>query len=105
MDLPDKDAQCHRTGFEKGCRSLVADGACRRWRKVNGTPAGETAPRDIYDCIDNHAHTLMLHLLASSDGNQAATESFRNAMVDIGTARSRALQDAQPRLIEVKNAN
>lgn len=85
--LPNKEIKCHHTGFTKSCRALVADGHCDMWRKLCGVPAGETAPRDIYDCIEKHAHTLRLNLIASSEQAGAATESFRNEVVGRAQAR------------------
>lgn len=79
MDLPDKDRCCHHTGFEKSCLKLVTTRKCQRWSKVWGVPAGETAPRDIYDCIDDHAHTLRLTSIVSTEYTGKALDKVHNA--------------------------
>jgi hypothetical protein len=88
MDFPDKDRCCHRTGFEKSCLELVATRKCQRWRKVYGQPAGEVAPRDIYDCIDDHAHTLRINAIASTDYAGAATDKMHNGIAQRYAERS-----------------
>lgn len=75
--LPPKERMCHHTGFEKNCRQLVVDDACKRWCKVSGVPASGK-DEDLWNCIDDHAHTLRLNILAAVNGGAAATESFRN---------------------------
>lgn len=79
IDLPDKDRCCHHTGFEKSCRQLVVDGKCQRWRKVWGTPAGEKTPRDIYDCLDDHAHTLRIGAIVAAEYTGKAVDKVHNA--------------------------
>ncbi len=76
--LPDKDIKCHRTGFEKSCRALVADGACNRWKLLQGTDPTTGAPINLHDCIDNHAHTLLIAAVRALESNSAAVESMRN---------------------------
>jgi hypothetical protein len=76
MDLPDKDIKCHLTGFEKSCRQLVCDGACKRWKLLEGREGDKTLA--VWDCIDNHAHTLQKITVFSIQSNSAAVESMRN---------------------------
>lgn len=76
--LPDKDLKCHRTGFEKSCRQLVSDGACNRWKQLQGTNPVTGAPMDLWDCIDNHAHTLRVCAVRSIESSAASVESMRN---------------------------
>lgn len=99
--LPAKDVMCHRTDFEKSCRQLVCDGACKRWKMVLGESRTTGAPTEQWDCIDNHAHTLLLNIIAAAQGGQAATESFRNEV--IGRAPRKA-NDTPPAQIEYKDA-
>jgi len=99
MDLPDKDLKCHLTGFEKSCRQLVCDGACKRWKFLEFRDGDKLIPS--WDCIDNHAHTLQKLTVFSIQSNSAAVESMRNeaakahgeqiTMASIATQRS---QDA-----------
>jgi hypothetical protein len=79
MNLPDKDLKCHLTGFEKSCRTLVCDGACRRWKLLEGREGDK--PLAVWDCIDNHAHTLQKIMVFSIQSNSAAVESMRNEAV------------------------
>lgn len=93
--LPSKQRMCHRTGFDKSCRQLVADDACGRWRKISGVPASGKE-EDLWDCIDDHAHTLSLNILAAIQGEAAASEQFRNVVAE---ARNARLLQAQLRAI------
>lgn len=77
MDLPDKDLKCHRSGFEKSCRQLVCDGACKRWKLLEGINDDATKFAQ-WDCIDNHAFTLQKITVFSIQSNSAAVESMRN---------------------------
>lgn len=79
MDLPDKDLKCHLTGFEKSCRQLVFEGACKRWKLLEGREGDK--PIAVWDCIDNHAHTLQKITVFSIQSNSAAVESMRNEAV------------------------
>lgn len=86
MDLlPPKDLMCHRTGFEKSCRLLVAEGKCNRWKTLEGVDPETLAPMVRSDCVDNWSITLLIDLagklVKGTSGVQAATESFRNAMM------------------------
>lgn len=76
--LPDKDIKCHCTGFEKSCRQLVTDGSCNRWKQLVGSDPRTGAPLDLWDCIDNHAHTLRVCAVKAIESNSAAVESMRN---------------------------
>lgn len=76
MDLPDKDLKCHRAGFEKSCRQLVCDGACKRWVVLEGIENAKPFVR--WDCIDNHAFTLQKITVFSIQSSAAAVESMRN---------------------------
>ena len=84
MQLPDNELGCHRTGFEKKCRELVAGGVCQRWERNPGIAGkhpntGEDLPK--YDCKDHWAYTATLVGNAQMHQLGAAIESFRNEMV------------------------
>jgi hypothetical protein len=72
--LPDKDAKCHLTGFEKSCRQLVADGACTRWKMLFVNNPATGVDEHSYDCIDNHAHMLRYSMLRALDQNTASLD-------------------------------
>lgn len=83
--LADPKLGCHRTGFAKKCRKLVADGHCNRWIQIEGTNPvnGETVNR--WDCVDNWPITLLIDIARKiANGNlgiENSVLSFRNEMV------------------------
>jgi hypothetical protein len=83
--IPPKELMCHRTGFAKHCKKLVTDGACCRWVMCEGKHPVTGEVFASYNCIDNWNFVLQLDMLKKMqngfDGNQRATENFRNEMV------------------------
>lgn len=77
--LPDKNLGCHRTGFAKSCRSLLASGKCRRWRMVLGEDPQTAAPLQAWDCIDNHAYVIALSTGRALEQLTASTDKAHNA--------------------------
>lgn len=79
--LPDKDLGCHRAGFAKNCRELVASGACNRWTAETVTDqTGRVHVR--HDCLDNWQVQYLKDNARHINSLGAATESFRNEVVD-----------------------
>lgn len=82
MQLPSNDIGCHRTGFTKKCRALVAKGTCNRWRPSPGIEGKDSTGKPVpeYDCTDNYM--LIAQMLGNQQMNQlgSAMESFRNVM-------------------------
>lgn len=101
MDLPSKDKKCHHTGFSKGCRALVANGSCDRWKAIHGESRTTGLPSEMWACIDDHAFTLQLNMIAAAQGGQAATESFRNEVLG---RSSRKQHEPEPAQLEHKDA-
>lgn len=81
MTLPDKEIGCHRTGFEKKCRHLVAEGICNRWMHIIGMDPNTGTNIDMYDCMDNWLPKLLIENSQQQRQTAAAVESFRNEMV------------------------
>lgn len=106
VDLPDEKIGCHRTGFEKKCRQLVCEGICSRWIHLEGNHPVTGAFFTKADCVDNWGPTLWLDLSKKMqngfDGNQAATESFRNVMVQLQYPELYEQMKASPKLINDK---
>ena len=84
--LPKPDMGCHRTGFDKNCRDLVASGRCKRWMQVVGADPNTGEPVNRFDCVDNWIPILLIENSQQQRQTAAAVESFRNEMVDLNTA-------------------
>jgi len=73
---------------KSGCPQKVWDGkeGCPAWKELLVTPRNEPLkPKDkIGRCIDEWNLELQLTALGLMEGNQQATESFRNGMVEEG---------------------
>jgi hypothetical protein len=76
--LPDKDIGCHRTGFEKSCRDLVAAGRCRRWVLIQGAHPQTDEPVNRYDCIDNWIPLLLMDVGRNVSQGVAGTDKVAN---------------------------
>ena len=79
--LPDKNIGCHHTGFQKTCRSLVANGKCNRFIQIQGKDPNTGQDVNKWDCIDNWGPLLAIENAQQSRQTGAAVESFRNEMV------------------------
>jgi hypothetical protein len=103
VDLPDPKIKCHLTGFTKGCRKLVASGACTRWTHVLGVDANTGQEVNRSDCADNWIVPLMIENSKLQNQTGAAVESFRNEVVR-ANAMTLALgvNGATANLIEMK---
>lgn len=80
--LPPKERMCHCAWFEKSCRDLVTSGACNRWHWLNMNDPRTGTDQTVWDCIDNHAFLLQVKAIQATDQVAAATESFRNEVVE-----------------------
>lgn len=77
--LPDSKRKCHCTGFTKSCRKLVVDGHCQgRWLQLLGTHPQTGEARNVWDCIDNHAHVLRLALVQQQAQTGAGVDRMRH---------------------------
>ena len=78
VDLPHAEIGCHRTGFSRKCRELVAAGECCRWVQVQGMDpqTGEKFSRS--DCVDNWGPMLAIEQGRKLNEIGAAVESLRN---------------------------
>ena len=106
MQLPDSDIGCHRTGFAKKCRALVAKGTCNRWRPSPGIEGKDSTGKPIpeHDCTDNWL--LLAQMVGNQQMNQlgAAIETLRNESVKSAatqTAATEAVAQAQAQATEV----
>lgn len=89
--LPDKTKMCHRTGFEKSCRNLVADGVCTRWMQIQGNNPNTGEPVNRYDCVDDWVPLLLIENSQQQRQTGAAVESFKNEMVKANENSMRVL--------------
>lgn len=79
--LPDPKIKCHRTGFRKSCRDIVARGQCQLWIGLQGTDPNTGAPIDKFACADSWLPMLMVENSQQQRQTAAAVESFRNEVV------------------------
>lgn len=77
--IPPEKRGCHRTGFEKTCRTLVVDGVCNRWIPESGQINGVDVI--AYDCADNWQLQYLKDNAQAQNGTGAAIESFRNEIM------------------------
>lgn len=98
MDLPSKDVFCHRTGFEKNCRELVASGKCNRWIGIAGRhpQTGETFSR--HDCIDNWTPVLLMDSAKLQSETGAEVNRLRNEVAEANGARVSAAAELRQAL-------
>lgn len=80
--LPDKEIGCHRTGFSRKCRDLVASGECARFIQIQGNNPNTGEPTNKWDCIDNWTPLLLIENSQMQRQTGAAVESFRNEVVE-----------------------
>ena len=68
--------------FKKGCPEKCWDGnlGCPAWKEY--TIQSEGKPIIMKDCIDNLSERWQFEALRLLEGNQQATESFRNGMCE-----------------------
>ena len=78
MDLPDKEVMCHKTGFEKSCKSLVVDGVCNRWMQIQGNNPNTGEPLNQSKCIDDWTPYLLMENSKMQRQTGAAVESLIN---------------------------
>lgn len=62
--LPDSKIKCHRTGFTKACRDMVAKHNCRAWVRLTGRDKDTDAPIDLYDCADHWGPQIQQQAIA-----------------------------------------
>lgn len=83
--LADPKLCCHRTGFAKKCRSLVAEGKCNRWIMIEGNDPVTNQPLQRWDCVDNWHIALLLdvskRIANGSRDVERSVLSFRDEMV------------------------
>jgi hypothetical protein len=79
--LPDKEIMCHRTGFTKSCRSIVAEGQCQLWMNIIGLHPQTGEQINQWKCADAWLPLLMIENSKMQRETGAAVESFRNEMV------------------------
>jgi hypothetical protein len=109
--LPDKDIGCHHTGFEKGCRELVASGRCARWMQVQGKHPQTNEDLNRWDCIDNFGPLLQIDAIKHTAQATASIDRFNNDMVRMNGIASavRAIAppaaSGEPQLITVQAVN
>lgn len=80
--MPPKEIGCHRTGFTKNCRALVASGACNRWQAETVTNV-EKGEHVRFDCLDNWEIQYLKDNARGQISVSAALESFRNEVTAI----------------------
>lgn len=87
MSLKTKNRPCIR-GLERfrktGCPEKYWDGnsGCPAWKEYTIPGEGERKPQAIKDCIDVLKENWQFEALRLLEGNQRATESFRNGMCE-----------------------
>ena len=81
--LPDKELGCHRAGFDKSCRDLVAKGRCNRWTAETVTDRATGRIHVRHDCLDNWQVQYLKDSARHQNETGAAIESFRNEVAAI----------------------
>jgi len=76
--LPPKELGCHRTGFARTCRDLVADSVCNRWTAETMTDQATGRVHVRHDCLDNWQVQYLKDNARHQNQTGAAIESFRN---------------------------
>jgi hypothetical protein len=88
--LPDKDIGCHRTGFTRKCRELVAAGECNRFIQVQGMHPQTEERFSRWDCVDNWAPLLLIDNTRHQAQTCASIDRFNNEMVMLNGAAGAA---------------
>lgn len=76
--LPPKERGCHRTGFERKCRELVAEGLCQRWVCVRGQHPQTGKDLDTYGCAEDMVPMLLIENSRCQRETRDAVLSFRD---------------------------
>lgn len=58
--LPQKDVMCHRTGFEKSCRTCVIEHNCRLWQHIQGTDPNTGQEINSWHCADEMRNKFIM---------------------------------------------
>ena len=77
--------KCPYTGHKKLCMDLRD--TCPKWVKLVGAHPQTGAPVDEWACADAWEPILLVELAQKINGLQAATESFRNEVVNQNTMK------------------
>ena len=108
--LPDEKTMCHHAGFEKSCRDMVVNCACRKWVQVRGTNPNTGEEINRFDCADAWMPILLVENAQQQRQTGAAIESFRNEVVKSNQDAARviaatALPRHNGRMIAIEGKN
>ena len=93
IELPPAEAKCRYTGFKKGCRELVATGACDLWTYYPGdSPYKFVKKTSDWGCIDKMLFWAVGEAGKEADAGHKATTIFRE-MIFNPEYRERAMQE------------
>ena len=79
--LPDPKLKCPATSFVKSCHSIVTKHACPKYVSIRGNDPQTGQLIDKFGCVDSFLPVLLLEIAQQTRQAGAATESFRNEVV------------------------
>ena len=82
MNLPDKEVQCHLTGFKKSCLELVSSGKCRRWMEVTGINPNTGEKFTEGKCTDDWLPLLLMENSQQQRQTGAEIEALRKVVTN-----------------------
>lgn len=77
--LPSPARMCHRTGFEKSCRKLVAEGHCERWASHDLIHPITKVQAKESGCADDLSLLMLMRINNAQIETTASVDKTHNA--------------------------
>ena len=104
FQLPDKDALCHHTGFEKLCSELVTSQKCKRWRFLPGVDVFSGEPRQQWGCTDDLVLQLQGEANRQANGAHETVVQLREMVTNAEYRRAQIENSGEtPKAIEAQS--